>query len=65
MDQEKIIEITTIEQIMEISALGAGAVQGGVDAKKEDEMTEDEKVLREHIRKKILLMIRWIVGTKD
>ena len=57
MDQNKIIEITTIEQLMEISAMsavpgGTGDVQGHV-GKKEEEMTEDEKILREHIRRKL------------
>jgi len=52
MDQNKIIEITTIEQLLEMSAMGAGAVQG-VAVKKEDEMTEDEKILREHVRRKL------------
>ena len=52
MDQNKIIEITTIEQLMEMSAMGAGAVQGAA-VKKENEMTEEEKTLREHIRRKL------------
>jgi len=55
MDQEKIIEITTIEQLLEISAsggvAGGGDVQGHV-GKKEDEM-KDEEILREHIRRKL------------
>ena len=52
MDQEKIVEITTIEELIEISSMGGGAVSvGGI--KKEDEMTEDEKTLREHIRRKL------------
>ena len=52
MDQNTIIEITTIEQILEMSSMSAGAVQG-MPAKKENEMTEEETILREHIRKKI------------
>ncbi len=52
MDQNTIVEITTIEQLLEMSAMGAGAVQG-VAVKKEDEMTEDEKILREHVRRKL------------
>ena len=50
MDQDKIIEITTIEELIEISSMASSAVAGG---QKEDQMTEDEKILREHIRKKL------------
>ena len=53
MNQDKIIEITTIEQLLEMSAMGAGAVQGAPVAKKEKEMTEDEEILREHIRRRL------------
>jgi len=52
MDQNEIIEITTIEQLLEMSAMGGGAVQG-MAVKKENEMTEEEKTLREHIRRKL------------
>ena len=59
MDQNKIIEVTSIEQLLEISAVSGGVgggstgdVQGHV-GKKEKEMTEDEKILREHIRRKL------------
>ena len=55
MDQDKIIEITSIEQLMEISAIGAAtssSIEGHL-GKKEEEMTEDEKILREYIRKKL------------
>jgi len=52
MNQDKIIEITTIEQLLEISAMGGG-VQGAPVVKKDKEMTEDEKILREHIRRKL------------
>ena len=53
MNQSKIVEITTIEQLIEMSAIGAGAIQGAPVVKKEKEMTEEEKILREHIRRKI------------
>jgi hypothetical protein len=53
MDQNTIVEITTIEQLLEMSAMGAGAVQGAPVVKKDKEMTEDEKILREHIRRKL------------
>jgi hypothetical protein len=52
MDQEKIVEITTIEELIEMSAMAGGGVSGG-GIKKEDEMSEDEKTLREHIRRKL------------
>ena len=55
MDQNKIIEITTIKQLMEMSAMGAvagGNVQGHV-GKEDDKMTKEEKTLREHIRRKL------------
>ena len=52
MDQEKIIEVTTIEELIEISAAGGagGSIEGY--AKKDNDMT-DEEVLREHIRRKL------------
>lgn len=53
MDQDTIVEITTIEQLLEMSAMGAGAVQGAPAVKKDKEMTEDEKILREHIRRRL------------
>ena len=53
MDQNTIVEITTIEQLLEMSAMGAGAVQGAPVVKKDKEMTEHEKILREHIRRKL------------
>jgi len=59
MDHNKIIEITTIEQLIEMSAMGGGVgtgIQGHV-GKKEKEMTEDEKVLREHIRRKLKISL--------
>ena len=49
MDQDKIIEITTIEQILEMSA--AGAVAGG--GKKEDKVVTREQKVENLIRKKI------------
>ena len=52
MDQNEIIEITTIEQLLEMSAMGGSAVQG-MPVKKENEMTEEEKTLREHIRRRL------------
>ena len=80
MDQEKIIEITTIEQLLEMSSMGGGDVGGGGRQKKpplateeeiaefnkdqeEDQrlkgkkMTEEEKTLREHIRRKLKAMM--------
>ena len=76
MDHNKIIEITTIEQLLEMSAVGGSAVEGGgiqkdppVSTKKDiakfnkrqeeeqrlkgKKMTEDEKILREHIRRRL------------
>ncbi len=54
MNQDKIIEITTIEQLLEMSAMGSpGGVHGVAAVKKDKEMTEDEKILREHIRRKL------------
>ena len=76
MDQNTIVEITTIEQLLEMSSMGGGAVEGGgiqknppvstkkdiakFNKKQEEEqrlkgkkMTEDEKTLREHIRRRL------------
>mgnify|MGYP007063418166 CR=1 FL=1 len=51
MDQDKIIEITTNEELMEISSMGGGNVAIGA-AQEENDMT-DETILREHIRNKL------------
>ena len=76
MDQNTIVEITTIEQLLEMSSMGGGAIEGGgiqkkppvstkkdiakFNKKQEEEqrlkgkkMTEDEKILREHIRRRL------------
>jgi hypothetical protein len=56
MDQDKIIEITTIEQIIEMASMSSGNVS--VSAQKEENMEEDkesleEKQLRKYIRRKM------------
>lgn len=57
---KKIIEITTLEQLIEISAMGGGAATGGVMRNKDfyrgKDMRQDlqtEMLLRQYIRKKI------------
>lgn len=53
MDQEKIIEITTIEELMEISSMAGGNVGGGMSQSTQEEDMTEEEILREHIRKKL------------
>jgi hypothetical protein len=47
---KKIIEITSIEQLMEMSSMGSGAVQVAAAPKKEE---QSEALLRQYIRNKI------------
>ncbi len=47
---KKIVEITSIEQLMELSSMGSGAVAGHVSQEQPD---DTEKVLRRYIREKI------------
>ena len=57
---KKIVEITTIEELIEMASVGAGAIQGyaGIPAKEKDRKTvrrepQTEQLLRKYIRNKI------------
>ena len=52
MDENRIVEITSIKQLLEMSSMSGGSVQG-VPVRQNKE-SDDEKVLREHIRSKLI-----------
>lgn len=54
-EQKKIIEVTTLKQLLELSAVGGGAVSGHVNPKEQDirEELAGEELIRKYIRKKL------------
>ena len=51
MNDDTIVEITSIKELMEMSSAGGGSVHGHTGVKKVK--NEEETLIREHIRKKI------------
>ena len=54
-EQKKIIEVTTLKQLLELSAVGGGAVSGHVNPNDQDirEELAGEELIRKYIRKKL------------
>ena len=72
MDQEKIVEITTIEELIEMSSMGGGGV--GVSAntgkKKDNKMIsrkklQEEQIFRKYIRQKLKRKISEVKNPED
>lgn len=54
MDENRIVEITSIEELLEISAAGAGAVAGSTKPLGEDDMINRESLIAEQMLRKTI-----------